>query len=444
MRGLVLKNILAVLPDHSVKKTDIYISGNTIVSIGEAPENFFADETIDGSYKLVTPGFINTHTHAYMTMFRNWADDLIFSDWLFNKIMPMEDQLNWYDAFRASKLACMEMIKSGVTTFVDMHMFPSASIKAAESLRMRAVISRGLSGGESDKAGGDRRLKEALDEYKEYKDHDLISFMLAPHAVYSCDPGYLEEISVVAKQYKLGIHTHLSESKDEVINCMKNCGKTPVEMFAKYDLLSPQTIAAHCVHLTLEDINILQYTGTNVSVNSSSNMKLGNGFPPDVTKLKEAGINVCLGTDGAASNNALSILREMQLLALVQKGRREDPQVASAYDIFDMATINGAKAIGHAKSLGKIEENYKADLVIWDLQQPQFTPLGDPISSLVYSASGVHADTVIIDGKIVMKNGYFISDDYNTTAAQVYETCERLKLSPTYYIWYSDSDLRRS
>ena len=405
--NILIKNITALLPDGEglkAKVCDICISGDRIVSVDSAPENFIAQKVINGSGKMAIPGLINCHTHAYMTVFRNVADDLSFRDWLMGNIMPLEDQLTSEDGYWGAMLGCLEMIKTGTTCFTDMHMFEGQSVRAAYESGMRAVISRGLSGGESDKAGAKRRIDEALremDAAKSLDDNGRISFLLGPHAIYTCDNGYLSEIVALAKEKKLGLNVHLSESHFEVNSCMEQHGCSPVELLDKLGLFELPTLAAHCVHLSDDDISLLAKRGVSVATNPISNMKLGNGFAP-IPKLQKAGVNICIGTDGAASNNALNMFREMGVLSLIHKGVNEDAQSVSAVDVLNFATVNGAKALG--LETGVIAPGKKADIAILDLDVPQFRPLNNPVSALCYSANGSEVETVIIDGNIVMEN----------------------------------------
>lgn len=412
--NILIKNITALLPDgegSKAKVCDICISGDRIVSVDSTPENFIAQKVINGSGKMAIPGLVNCHTHAYMTVFRNVADDLSFQDWLMGNIMPLEDQLTSEDGYWGAMLGCLEMIKTGTTCFTDMHMFEGRSLRAAYESGMRAVISRGLSGGESDKAGAKRRIDEALremDAAKSLDDNGRISFLLGPHAIYTCDNGYLSEIVALAKEKKLGLNVHLSESRFEVGSCMEQHGCSPVELLDKLGLFELPTLAAHCVHLSDDDIALLASRGVSVATNPISNMKLGNGFAP-ITKLQKAGVNICLGTDGAASNNALNMFREMGILSLIHKGALEEAQAVSAVDVLNFATVNGAKALG--LETGVIAPGKKADIAILDLNVPQFMPLNNPVSALCYSANGSEVETVIIDGNIVMENRRMVTLD---------------------------------
>ena len=396
--GILIKNILTLLSDNA-KTCDIYIAGDRIAGIDEKPENFICDRTINGEGRMLTPGLVNAHTHVYMTGFRNQADDLDFQTWLFERIMPMEDKLTPEQAYKWTLAGCREMLSFGITSFLDMHMFPGCTPRAAMETGIRAVVSRGLTGGSDDVEGGKRRIDEAVSEIKEFSGIPNLSFMLAPHAPYTCDEGYLNEIADLALELNVGIHTHLCESTGEIDTIKDNYGCTPIELFDRCRLLNDRTVAAHCVHLSENDIDILSARGVSVASNPASNLKLANGISPVSTLLKK-GVNVCLGTDSVASNNSLSILRELQLVTLLSKGLLGDPTLVSAREGFKMATINGAKALG-LKNCGEIREGAIADLAIFNTDIPSMQPLGDPYAALAYSSAGLTADITIVGGKIV-------------------------------------------
>ena len=406
---------------------DIYVEGDRILAVNAAPAGFQPDTVIDGRDKLAVPGFVNAHTHAYMTLFRNHADDYDFFTWLFSKIEPLENAMTEEDAYWSSMLACMEMLRSGCTCFLDMHMFPGMSIRAANAFHMLAVISRGLTGGAAG-SGGDRRLREAEQEMRDYADCPNISFMLGPHAPYSCTVSYLRQIAERAKELGVGIHTHLAESKGEVEQIRGAYGCTPVEFFDRNGILTPRTVAAHCVQLTERDMDILAERGVSVAINSASNLKLGNGIAP-VPALLARGVNICLGTDSAASNNSLSILRELQLVTLLHKGTTGDPCVIPATQGLAMATVNGAKALGLEGEVGAIAPGYRADIAMFDLQAPEVTPLGDPVAALCYSSAEWRADTVIAGGQIVLQNGVFQTVDTARIRFEIQKMCKRLGMT---------------
>ncbi len=427
--GIVLKDILAILPGgekDEVKKTSIYIEGNRIAAIGEKPEGFQEEKVIDGQDRLVIPGLINCHTHSYMAFMRNVADDLSFMDWLFGTIDPIEQQMTDEDTYWGACLAIIEMIKSGTTCFNDMQMNIHQTTRAVKESGMRAVISRGLIGSGHDEAG-QMRLRQAYEERDAAKDCDRLSFMLGPHAPYTCDDGFMRVVSEEAKKNGMRIHVHLSESVSEIEQIREKYGMTPIEMADRNGLFDVPAIAAHCVQVTDEDIAILKGKRVSVVTNPASNMKLGNGFAP-IGKMLEMGVNVCLGTDGAASNNSLNMFRELGLLTLIHKGVNKTPQCVSAREGFRIATINGAKALGLEEEIGSIEAGKKADLAILDLNTPSLMPRNNLIAGLSYSANGSEVETVIIDGKIVMEDRKVLTMDEELVYKKINEIIVRMGL----------------
>ena len=432
--GIVLKNILAVLPcgdRDEVKETSIYIENDRIAGIGSKPDGFQEDKVIDGKDRLVIPGLINCHTHSYMAFMRNVADDLSFMDWLFGTIDPIEQQMTDEDTYWGASLAILEMMKSGTTCFNDMQMNIHQTTRAVKESGMRAVVSRGLVGSGNDEAG-QMRLAQAYEERDAFRDCDRLSFMLAPHAPYTCDDGFMRIVSEEAKKNGMGIHVHLSESVSEIEQIQEKYGCTPIEMAAGNGLFDVPAIAAHCVQITEKDIAILKEKNVSVVTNPASNMKLGNGFAP-VPAMLEAGINVCLGTDGAASNNSLNMFHELSLLTLIHKGVKKTPQCISAREGFRIATINGAKALGMEKEIGSIEIGKKADLAILNLNTPSLTPRNNLIAGLSYSANGSEVETVIIDGKITMENRKILTMDEELIYGKINEIITRMGLDKKEY-----------
>ncbi|MBQ9926844.1 MAG: amidohydrolase [Lachnospiraceae bacterium] len=432
--GIVLKNISAILPNgekDEVKETSIYIEGDRIVAIGDAPEGFAEDKVIDGKDKLVIPGLVNCHTHSYMAFMRNVADDLSFMDWLFGTIDPIEQQMTDEDTYWGACLAILEMMKSGTTCFNDMQMNIHQTTRAVKESGMRAVISRGLVGSGNDEAG-QVRLAQAYEERDAAKDCDRLSFMLGPHAPYTCDDGFMRIVSDEAKKNNMRIHVHLSESVSEIEQIKEKYGCTPIEMANNNGLFDVPAIAAHCVQIDDKDIAILKEKGVSVVTNPASNMKLGNGFAP-VSRMLEAGVNVCLGTDGAASNNSLNMFHELSLLTLIHKGVNKTPQCVSAREGFRIATINGAKALGLEKEIGSIEVGKKADLAILNLNTPSLTPRNNLIAGLSYSANGSEVETVIIDGKITMENRKVLTMDEELVYKKVNDIIVRMGLDKKEY-----------
>ena len=432
--GIVLKNILALLPEDDrdvIRETDIYIEGSKIVSVGKRPEGFSEDRVIDGKDRLAIPGLVNCHTHSYMSFMRNVADDLSFMDWLFGTIDPIEQQMTDEDTYWGACLAIIEMMKSGTTCFNDMQMNIHQTTRAVKESGMRAVISRGLVGSGNDEAGR-MRLNQAYEERDAAADCDRLTFMLGPHAPYTCDDGFMRIVSEEAKKNNMWIHVHLSESESEIEQIKEKYHCTPIEMAEKNGLFDVPAVAAHCVQITESDMDILRKKNVSVVTNPASNMKLGNGFAP-VPEMLEKGINVCIGTDGAASNNSLNLFHEMSLLALIHKGVAKTPQCISAKETIRIATINGAKALGLEKEIGSIEEGKKADIAILNLNTPSLTPRNNLIAGLSYSANGSEVETVIIDGKITMEERKILTMDEELVYKKINEIIVRMGLDKKEY-----------
>jgi len=421
--NILIKDILALLPGGA-ETCSVYISDRTINSVTSAPEGFVADKTIYGSGKMLIPGLCNAHTHASMTILRNCADDLLFNDWLFGRIMPLEDKLTADDCYWGTMLAIMEMLRSGVTSFIDMYYFMDALSRAVEESGIRAVLSRGLIGGADDPSAGESRLREALGAIDEWKGCDNLSFMLAPHAPYTCDEGFQREVAAEAKRRGLAINTHISESLTEIDTIRGKYGCSPVGLLDRTGLLTNTTVAAHCVHVTDEDIAILAKRGVFVVTNPVSNLKLANGIAP-VPKMLKAGVKVALGTDGASSNNSLNMFRELSVLSLIHKGFNHDALAITAREGLTIATKNGALAMGH-KNAGEIKAGNVADLVILDLGKPNMQPINDPVAALVYSTNGSEVETVIVGGKVLMENRDFLTIDSEKVTFEVSKICERI------------------
>lgn len=425
--NILIKGAQAIVPQDDndvVINADIYIEGDRITGINKRPDGFKEDKVIDGTDRLVIPGLVNCHTHSYMAFMRNAADDLSFMDWLFGRIDPIEQKMSDEDTYWGALLAIIEMVKSGTTCFNDMQMNPFQTTKAVKESGMRAVISRGLVGNGNDE-GGRRRINETYAEMDFCKDCDRITFMMGPHAPYTCDEEYFKIVASEARKAGVGVHIHLSESESEIEGVREKYNCTPIEMAERNGLFDGLCVAAHCVRIDEKDMDILKAHNVSVVTNPASNMKLGNGFAP-VKEMMDKGINVCLGTDGAASNNSLNLFHELGLLTLIHKGTHKTPQCISAKEAFKIATINGAKALGLDKEIGTIEVGKKADLAIIDLENPSLMPANDMIAALSYSANGSEVDTVIIDGCVVMEGKKMLTVDEKTVYAKVNEIAGRL------------------
>ncbi|MBO7548944.1 MAG: amidohydrolase [Clostridia bacterium] len=424
---ILIKNVTALLRrgkgDYYTDTVDIAVTDGKIESIGSGAGGRRANTVIDGGGKLAIPGLINCHTHVYMTALRSLADDLPFGEWLFGRVMPNEEKLTPEDAYYSSLYGCLEMLASGTTAFMEMHMFEGAVARAATDAGMRCVLSRGLSGTMTD-GGGKRRLDEATREMRDYAGSELISFAFGPHAVYTTDPEYLKHIGELARKNDILLNVHLSESVTEVSDCIAKYGCTPVEYLEKLGIFENRVIAAHCANVTDNDIKILADNKVNVALNIRSNMKLGNGIPP-VAKLFDAGVNLCLGTDSAASNNSLNLFNELAAVTLITKGVERSPVKITAGEALDMATFNGARALGLES--GELAEGKNADIVLLDLWKPAFIPANDLVSSLAYCANGSEVDAVIVGGKIVIKDGRHINADMRGAASRVCAITEKFE-----------------
>jgi 5-methylthioadenosine/S-adenosylhomocysteine deaminase len=387
---------------HVLDRGSVVIEGDKVVSVGREVK-VRADTVIDARGKAVLPGLINGHTHLSMTLLRGVADDMELDSWLKTKIWPIEKNLRAEDCYVGALLGCLEMIKSGTTCFADQYFFMEDVARAVEKAGIRGVLSYGIiEQGDSKKRKSEIRTGENLVKTCHGKANGRILTMFGPHAPYTCSPECLAQVKELAKKYKVGIHTHIAESKWEVGEIIKKYGKRPVEHLDAIGFLGPEVLAAHCVQLTEQEIRILHDRGVKPVHNPVSNMKIACGVSP-VPEMLAAGIPVALGTDGAASNNALDMFTEMKFAALLNKVDKFDSTVMPAQSVLEMATVNGARALGLGENLGSLEVGKKADLILVDLRKPHLTPLSNVISHLVYSATGSDVDTVIVDGKVVMQ-----------------------------------------
>lgn len=382
----------------------IALKDGKIIYVGreaEAP-TFEADRVIDGEGKIALPGLINCHTHAAMTLFRGIAEDKELEAWLRETIWPLEAKLKPQDIYYGTLLGCIEMIKSGTTCFSDMYFHENMVAKAVIETGLRCVLSPGIIEA-GRKILGRILLRGAVNIIKEYgKIADgRLSVMFGPHAVYTCSPQLLKRIGEESLKFNVGVHIHLAETESGTATTRKLYGKSEVELLGELGLLSPRLLAAHCVHLSDADINLMAKHDVKVSYNPTSNMKLASGIPR-IKDLLDAGITVGLGTDGPASNNSLDMFETMKVAALLQKVKYGDPRVMPAKKIVEMATIDGARALGLDGLIGSLEVGKRADLILVDVKRPHLTPLHNPYAALVYSARGSDVSKVIVDGRIIM------------------------------------------
>ncbi|MFO7706802.1 MAG: amidohydrolase, partial [Desulfobacterales bacterium] len=405
-----------VIPDGAVA-----VRGGRIAAVGPSAElgSRPAAEVIDARGGIVMPGLVNTHTHAAMSLFRGLADDLPLMSWLNDHIFPAEAALDAEQVRQGSLLACAEMILSGTTTFCDMYLFEAAVAGAAQQAGMRAVVGEVLfdfpSPGYGDLENGFACTQRLIDAFR---GDPLITVAVEPHSPYLCRPELLTRAFRLAERHGLPMVIHLSETAGEVEAVQARYGRTPVGHLAALGLLAANVLACHCVALTEEDIGLLQARAVKVSHNPESNMKLASGIAP-VPRLLAAGICVGLGTDGAASNNNLDLFQEMDTAAKLHKGRALDPTVMDAQTVLRMATIDGARALGLGERTGSIEAGKQADLIILDTRKPHLTPMYHPASHLVYAARGSDVSTVVIDGRVVMRERRILTFDAEAAMDEV-------------------------
>lgn len=397
---ILIENIDILQEDKILTNKNIFIQDDLILKITESKDFQEVDYVIDGKNKLAMPGLVNTHTHLAMTLFRGYADDLPLKEWLEEKIWPKESKLTSDDVYWGSLLGICEMIKSGTIAFADMYFYMDEVAKAVSESGIKASLSVGMIGIAGDE---NEILNRGVIFAKNWhnSENGRIKVMLAPHAPYTCPPSFLEKVISKAVEFGLGIHTHLSETFLEVENIKNLYGVTPVRLMNRVGLFNVPVLAAHCVFVDDEEIEILAEKEVGVAHNPQSNLKLASGIAP-VKKMLQKKVKVGLGTDGPASNNNLDLWEEMRLAAILHKGTEKDPTCVPAEEALKMATKNGMEILGW-KDSGVIKEGYKADIIILDLNKPHFYPRHNLISHLVYSASSADVDTVIVDGKVLME-----------------------------------------
>lgn len=393
--SILIKNI-----ELDNRLRDILIQDNRIEEIAENI-NTETDYRIDGRNKAAMPGLYNSHTHAAMTLFRGYADDMPLMEWLTRKIWPNEARLTEKEVYCGTRLACLEMIKSGTLFFNDMYWKLPGSYKAVKEMGIRAALSSVL----IDNFDPQKAKEEKANVIREYRDmgnkESRLLFSLGPHAPYTVSEELLGWAGDFAEKHGLLIHVHLSETEDEVKDSIKRYGLRPAEYLDRIGFLGPNVVAAHSVWLNNNEIKLLEKNKVNVVYNPVSNMKLSVGRAFNFDELSRK-VNVTIGTDGCSSNNNLDMFEEMKTAALLQKFVSGSTVSAPAKQMLDCATRNPAKAFGI--NGGAIEEGRLADIILVDLGNAQLVPHHDLVSNLVYSANGSCVDTMICDGRILMQD----------------------------------------
>jgi len=382
---------------------DIGIDGVHISFVGTKPASFIPDKTLDATGMLAMPSLVNAHTHLAMQYMRNYKDDAPnLHDWL-AQIYPIEDKLTQADVLASSRLGVIELIQSGVTLFNDMYFFQEATAHAVNEGGIRANLGLALIG---DLAATKLRIKERekLTNPAIAASNSRITLDIAPHAIYTCTKETYQYGHDWAKANHRNLHTHLSETKKEVDDCLSEHQMTPLHYLDSIGAMKDiPSLLAHCVHLTTSEIKLLKSMDASVVHNPSSNCKLASGIAPVGIFLKN-GINVALGCDGSSSNNNQNMFEEMHIASLLSSVNTGHLCNLKPFDILRMATINGAKALGLDKRIGSLEAGKEADILLLDLNKAHLTPLNDPFSALVYAAQASDVDTLFCQGKMVMQN----------------------------------------
>ncbi|SFC20083.1 amidohydrolase [Clostridium uliginosum] len=422
---MLFKNITMIDEKYDViKNTNIVVEGNKISYIASTVPEEYCGEVYDGKNKVAMPGFFNTHCHVPMTLLRGYGEGLPLERWLNEKIFPFESLLTDEDCYFGTLLGISEMIKSGVVSFTDMYSHLETLIKAIDETGIKANISNSyLKVGENDDYFKHNSYKETelVRKYMKKSNNDRIRADVSIHAEYTSSERLVRQISEYCNSTDMNMHIHLSETEEEQRICKEKYGLTPAEYFLKCGTFKSKTTAAHCVFVEGDDFNILKENGVTVSHCPSSNLKLGSGIAPLKTML-DYGINVTIGTDGAASNNNLNMIEEVNLAALLHKGINKDPLFLGQKDMLNIACLNGATSQGR-ENCGCIKVGNRADIVIYDFDKPHMQPAFDVLANILYSAQASDICLSMIDGNVVYKDDVFTNIDME----KVYYNVNRIK-----------------
>ncbi|AZO95365.1 amidohydrolase [Halocella sp. SP3-1] len=423
---ILIKNIDVIYSANQemINNGYIIIKDKLITEVGsgyhEDQEHNKYDQVIDGRGKIALPGLVNCHTHAGMTLLRGYADDLPLNKWLNDKIWPYEAGLNSDDIYWGTMLAIIEMIRTGTTLFADMYFSMDLVAKAVQESGIRAVLSSGL----IEANDGRKGLIESLEFSRKWMGgaNGRITTMLGPHAPYTCSEGYLREIIDLSNEHNLPVNIHLAETKGEYAEIEKEYGLSPVKYLNNIGLFSRPVVAAHCVYLDDEDIDIMASNQVGVVYNPASNMKLGSGIAP-ICKIIDRDIKVGIGSDGVSSNNNLDLIEEARLGSYLQKVDKLNPTVMDVHSLLKMLTLSGSRVLQLGDNLGIIAQGNLADIILVNISNNSFYyPHHNNLSNLFYAGSGRDVDTVIINGKIVMNKKNILTIDVE----KIYYEVERI------------------
>ncbi len=426
---ILIKNALILDSKNDFDgQNSLLIINDEIAEIASEIDETKADKIIDASGKILLPGFINTHTHLSMTLFRGLADDLSLDSWLNDHIWPMEANLNGEYCYIGALLGAVELIKSGTTTFSDMYFYMEDVARAVDEAGIRAVLSYGMIDfGDAERRENEIKENLALFENCNGMADGRIKVFFGPHSPYTASKDLLIKVRQLADEYNIGIHIHVSETQKEINDSLDEKGKRPFEFLDEIGFLGPDVVAAHSVWLSDEEIEIIKKNNVKISHNPCSNMKLASGIAP-VSKLLENGICVSIGTDGASSNNNLDLIEEMKTASLLQKVDTLNPKVLTSDETLAIGTINGAEALGLDSEIGTIEVGKKADIILIDTNCANMVPdSSQPSSNIIYSANGSNVDTTICNGKILMENKKLTVLDEQEIYKKAREAIDKLK-----------------
>lgn len=408
------------MKDFDIFLGEVWVEDNKISYVGKYKEHdCLFDREIDVQKNLIMPGFINAHTHSGMTFLRSMADDMPLQQWLNEKVFPIETKLSEEDIYYFSKLAILEYLTSGITTNFDMYLNSEAIVKASLDMKYRTV----LCGAVNDFCLSVEDVERCFNEYNQ--ENSLISYVLGFSHEYTNSKEKIQQVAALSHKYKAPVYTHLSETEYEVNTCKEKTGLSPVEYLCDLGVYDYGGGAFHCVHMSEHDLDLFQEKHLNIVTNPASNLKLASGIAP-IQAMLQRNINVCLGTDGAASNNCLDMFREMFLVTGLAKYKNCDASAVDAYKVLNMATINGAKALN--LNCGVLEAGKLADLIILDLHQPNMQPMNNIAKNIVYSGSKSNVKCTMVNGEILYEDGQFhVGFDIASLYDEIQKRVERLK-----------------
>jgi len=429
-------NALVVTMDDSfriIENGAIAVNDGEIIELGHTAdlmEVFKARHLIDAKGKLVLPGFINTHTHSPMTIFRGYADDLHLREWLFDHIFPVEAEfVNPENVRTGTRLAIAEMLLGGTTTFNDMYFYADEMARVVDQVGIRAVLTESLIDfAVPNNPSPEHTLRTSEKLLAKWANHPLVTIGVSAHSPYTTSAGIIKKGKELADKHRVPFNIHVAETRGEVEFTQKEFGMSPVEYLDSIGALGSNVVAAHSVHLNADDIQIFARRGVGVAHNPQCNMKLASGVAPVPAFLK-AGVKVGIGTDGVASNNNLDLFDEIRSAAFIHKLHNDDPTVINARSAFEMATIGAARVLGMDKIIGSLEVGKRADVVIVDMDQPHAHPVYNIYSLIVYSMRGSDVETVLVDGRLMVHKRKLITLDLGRLYQKVDSLAKRISES---------------